>query len=71
MLEVSKFMVNLFAAIGAIKVGSMGISMIEENDGNFLLGVLITSLVVLYVSISTYILSNKLSKDSDNSDLNL
>lgn len=70
MLEVSKFMLNLFAAIGAIKVGSVGISMIEEDNGNFLLGVIITSLVVLYVSVSTYIVSNKLSKDSDNVDLN-
>jgi hypothetical protein len=70
MLEVSKFMLNLFAAIGAIKVGSVGIGMIEEDNGNFLLGVIVTSLVVLYVSVSTYIVSNKLSKDSDNVDLN-
>jgi hypothetical protein len=69
MLEVSKFMLNLFAAIGAIKVGSVGINMIEEDNGNFLLGVLVTSLVVLYVSVSTYIVSNKLSKDSDEKDV--
>ena len=69
MLEVSKFMLNLFAAIGAIKVSSVGISMIEEDNGNFLLGVIITSLVVLYVSVSTYIVSNKLSKDSDEKDV--
>jgi hypothetical protein len=69
MLEVSKFMLNLFAAIGAIKVGSVGINMIEQDNGNFLLGVLVTSLVVLYVSVSTYIVSNKLSKDSDEKDV--
>jgi len=69
MLEVSKFMLNLFAAIGAIKVGSIGISMIEEDNGNFLLGVIITSLIVLYISMSTYIVSKKLSKDSDNKDI--
>jgi|688.fasta_scaffold324399_2 hypothetical protein len=69
MLEVSKFMLNIFAAIGAIKVGSVGINMIEEDNGNFLLGVLVTSLVVLYVSVSTYIVSNKLSKDSDEKDV--
>jgi hypothetical protein len=69
MLEVSKFMLNLFAAIGAIKVGSVGINMIEEDNGNFLLGILVTSLVVLYVSVSTYIVSNKLSKDSDEKDV--
>jgi hypothetical protein len=69
MLEVSKFMLNLFAAIGAIKVGSIGISMIEEDDGNFLLGVIITSLIVLYISMSTYIVSKKLSKDNDNKDI--
>jgi hypothetical protein len=70
MKEVSKFMLNLFAAIGAIKVGSIGIGMIEENNGSVLLGVLVTSLVVLYVSVSTYIVSNKLSQDSDKMDLN-
>jgi hypothetical protein len=69
MLEVSKFMLNLFAAIGAIKVGSIGISMIEEDNGNFLLGVIITSLIVLYISMSTYIVSKKLSKDSDNKNI--
>jgi len=69
MLEVSKFMLNLFAAIGAIKVGSIGISMIEEDNGNFLLGVIITSLIVFYISMSTYIVSKKLSKDSDNKDI--
>jgi hypothetical protein len=69
MLEVSKFMLNLFAAIGAIKVGSVGINMIEEDNGNFLLGVLVTSLVVMYVSVSTYIVSNKLSKNSDEKDV--
>jgi hypothetical protein len=69
MLEVSKFMLNIFAAIGAIKVGSVGINMIEEDNGNFLLGVLVTSLVVLYVSVLTYIVSNKLSKDSDEKDV--
>jgi hypothetical protein len=68
MKEVSKFMVNLFAAIGAIKVGSIGIDMIEKNDGNFLLGVLITSVIVAYVSVSTYILSNKLSEKINNTD---
>ena len=70
MLEVSKFILNLFAAIGAIKVGSVGIGMIEKHDGEFLLGVLITGLVVLYVAISTYMLSYKLSEESDNVDLN-
>jgi hypothetical protein len=50
-------------------VGSVGINMIEEDNGNFLLGVLVTSLVVLYVSVSTYIVSNKLSKDSDEKDV--
>ena len=69
MLEVSKFMLNLFAAIGAIKVGSIGISMIEEDNGNFLLGVIITSLIVFYISMSTYIVSKKLSKDRDNKDI--
>jgi hypothetical protein len=69
MLEVSKFMLNLFAAIGAIKVGSVGISMIEEDNGNFLLGVIITSLIVLYISMSTYIVSNKLSKDNDDKNI--
>ena len=69
MLEVSKFMLNLFAAIGAIKVGSIGISMIEEDNGNFLLGVIITSLIFFYISMSTYIVSKKLSKDSDNKDI--
>jgi len=62
-------MLNLFAAIGAIKVGSIGISMIEEDNGNFLLGVIITSLIVFYISMSTYIVSKKLSKDSDNKDI--
>ena len=70
MLEVSKFMVNLFAAIGAIKVGSIGIGMIEKNNGNFLLGVLITGTIVTYISVSTYVLSSKLSKESDNQNLN-
>jgi hypothetical protein len=70
MLEVSKFILNLFAAIGAIKIGSIGIGMIEENNGEFLLGVLITGLVALYVAISTYVLSYKLSQESDNMDLN-
>jgi hypothetical protein len=69
MLEVSKFILNLFAAIGAIKVGSIGISWIEKDNGNFLFGVIITSLVVMYVSVSTYIVSNKLSKDSDEKDV--
>ena len=62
-------MLNLFAAIGAIKVGSIGISMIEEDNGNFLLGVIITSLIALYISMSTYIVSKKLSKDSDEKDV--
>ena len=62
-------MLNLFAAIGAIKVGSIGISMIEEDNGNFSLGVIITSLIVFYISMSTYIVSKKLSKDSDNKDI--
>lgn len=66
MLKVSKFMLNLFAAIGAIKVGSIGIDMIEKNDGDFLLGLLITSVIVVYVSVSTYFLSNELSKGNDN-----
>jgi hypothetical protein len=70
MKEVSKFMVNLFAAIGAVKVGSIGVGMIEENDGNFLMGVLITGVIVAYISVSTYLLSNKLSQDSDKMDLN-
>jgi hypothetical protein len=70
MKEVSKFIVNLFAAIGAVKVGSIGVGMIEENDGNFLMGVLITGVIVAYISVSTYLLSNKLSQDSDKMDLN-
>ena len=66
MLKVSKFMLNLFAAIGAIKVGSIGIDMIEKMTEYFLLGLLITSVIVVYVSVSTYFLSNELSKGNDN-----
>ena len=66
MLKVSKFMVSLFAAIGAIKVGCIGIDMIEKNDGDFLLGLLITSIIVAYISVSTYFFSNELSKGNDN-----
>ena len=61
--KIAKFMVSLFASIGLIKASNIGFGMMETGESEFYWsGLSVVNFTILFVAITTYVLSDKLSE---------